>query len=71
LTPAGPVAGVTSAVIGVFSSIIQFGQSRTPCPIRKLTSAQFCGNATYNTTNHSISNHVIRRQVLQFLLAQH
>jgi hypothetical protein len=25
LTPAGPVAGVTSAVTGVFSSIIQFG----------------------------------------------
>jgi hypothetical protein len=40
--------------------IIQTHKSRTPCPIRKLTSAQFCGNATYNTTNHSISNHVIR-----------
>jgi hypothetical protein len=29
--------------------IIQTHKSRTPCPIRKLTSAQFCGNATYNT----------------------
>jgi hypothetical protein len=46
---------------GAMSQISEIHKRRTPCPIHKLTSAQFCGNATYNTTNHSISNHIIRR----------